>query len=110
MKMTDANTVPHEDYHFVSPVTPQHKEVPVDKDHVMMTEAPAVPQEDSKDQYIRSHETGVVEKGAIPNRTTMKSAVAERYVTSAPGMMDAMARKEHIKSTRMQREKENFGE
>jgi hypothetical protein len=110
MKPTDANTMPHEDYHFVSPETPQHKEVPVDKDHVMMTEAPAVPREDSKDQHVRSHETGVVEMGAVPNRTIMKTPVAERHITSAPGMDDAMARKEHIKSTRIQREKENFGE
>jgi hypothetical protein len=110
MKPTDANTMPHEDYHFVSPVTPEHKEVPVDRNMVMMTEAPAVPREDSKDQHVRSHETAVVEKGAVPNRTVSKSAVAERHVTSAPGMEDAMARKEHIKSVRMQREKENFGE
>jgi hypothetical protein len=109
MKPTDANTMPHEDYHFVSPVTPEHKEVPVDHNMVMMTEAPAVPSEDSKDQHVRSHETGIVEKGAVANRTVMKSAVAERHITSEDGMAQTMRRQDHVKSVRAQREKENFG-
>ena len=95
--------------HYVSPETPQHQPVPVDSCHTNVVEAQAIPSETTKDQTVRKHEVGIVEKGAVPNRTIKKSAVAERHITSAPGMSDAKQRSQHVKSVRQQREKENFG-
>lgn len=97
------------DYHFVSPETKQHEPVPVDAKHANVTEAQCVPCETSIDQTTRKHEVGVVEKGAGANRVIKKTAVAERHVTSEPGMANAKRRSAHVKSVRAQREKENFG-
>jgi hypothetical protein len=84
----------------------QHEPVPVDTDHAVTVEAQgAVDHGFTKDQAIRTHETGVVEKGAADNRKIVKTKVAERHVQSEAGLKTAARRSTFIKEARKENEK-----
>ena len=60
----------------------------------------------SEDQTVRSHsQAPVVEEGAIDNRSTKKTQVGERHITSRPGFDVAKRRSESVRSNRSETEK-----
>jgi hypothetical protein len=104
--MKDTKTK-HADSHYVSHETPQHEPVPVDTDHAEIVEAHGANNSGvTKDQTVRKHEVGVVEKGAQDNRKIVRSNVAERHVQSEPGLKTAVRRHDHVISNR--KEKDNI--
>ncbi len=60
----------------------------------------------TKEQFKRKHEQApVVEEGAIDNRSTKKTGVGERHVTSQPGFDVAKRRSGSVQSNRAETEK-----
>ena len=60
----------------------------------------------TEDQTKRSHsQAPVVEEGAVDNRSTKKTGVAERHVTSQPGFDVAKRRSGSVRSNRSETEK-----
>jgi hypothetical protein len=101
----------HPDSHFVSHETPQHQPVPVDEKHASIEQRQPDPLIDTQDGagvlsgHSQQADQAPEDIGGEAERDTNKTKVAERHITSEPGLKVAESRHAHVRSNRKESEK-----